>query len=134
MIKRSGYHILRVSMAITFLWIAVLIFREPMLWSGFIDPWFLRISPLDGITLIYIVGVFDALLGLMFLIDLKTHWAGFLAALHMFSVLTVSGIDNITVRDIAIFGASLSLLSEAMPQRWRDAFKKKAKPTGDMQL
>ena len=129
-IKRSGYHILRLSMAVTFLWIAILIFKSPVFWTGFIDSWFLDVLPFEALTLIYIVGVFDLLLGLAFLVDWKVHWAGLLSALHMFNILIVTGIDEITVRDIVILGAGLALLSETMPESWKSWLHKKAKPSG----
>jgi uncharacterized membrane protein YkgB len=32
--KKTSYHILRVGVAITFLWIGVLIFKQPEAWGG----------------------------------------------------------------------------------------------------
>jgi uncharacterized membrane protein YkgB len=129
-IKRSGYHILRVSMAVTFLWISVLIFKSPLFWTGFLPVFVLNASPISAVEIMYIVAVVDAIIGVMFLVDWKVHWAGLFAALHMLGILAVSGIDDITVRDIAIMGAGVALLSETMPDNWRAWLHKKAKPSG----
>ena len=130
LIKRTGYHILRVSMAVTFLWIAVLIVKSPIFWSGFLPPFVIDMLPVAPETFMYGVALFDAFLGVLFLVDWKVYWAGLLAALHMLGILLLSGIDDITVRDIAIMGAGFALLSETMPDSWRDWIHKKAKPTG----
>ena len=129
-IKRTGYHILRVSMAVTFLWIAILIVKAPLSWSGFLPPFFIDLLPIEPVMFMYFVAGFDALLGILFLIDAFVYWAGLLAALHMIGILAVSGVDDITVRDIAIMGAGFALFSETMPERWREWIHAKAKPAG----
>lgn len=106
-------------MAITFLWIAVLIFKSPLFWTGFLNPFIVDMLPITAVQFMYVVAVLDAVVGIMFLINWKVYWAGLIAALHILGVLVVSGINDITVRDIAIMGAGFALFLETVPVRWK---------------
>lgn len=44
--------------------------------------------------------------------------------LHLIIVLTVSGITDITVRDIGLLAAMLALIIDSLPQNIRDFIKK----------
>jgi len=45
--KVSAFHILRVGVAITFLWIGVLILREPEAWGFYLQPWAVDLLPIS---------------------------------------------------------------------------------------
>jgi uncharacterized membrane protein YkgB len=117
--KNTGYHILRVSMGITFAWIAVLIFKEPEFWSGFLPLWFTDLLPVTGAQFMYSVGALDAVLGALMLLDLFMWQVGALAALHMLGILLTTGIDSVTVRDIGLFGGCVSLMWADLPEKHR---------------
>jgi len=36
---KASFHILRIGLAVTFLWIGVLILRNPEAWGGYMRPW-----------------------------------------------------------------------------------------------
>ena len=107
--KQSSYHIIRVGTAITFLWIGILILKEPAAWGGLIQSWAanLLVIPLE-ITMIG-VAVLDILVGFFLLVDYFTWVAAGLGALHLIIVLTVSGINVITVRDIGILAGTIAI-------------------------
>ncbi len=113
--SKTGFHILRVGMAITFLWIGVLIFKEPQAWGGYLEPWAAGLLPVPLAQAMIGTAVLDILIGFFLLIDSWVWLAALLAAIHIITVLTVSGITDITVRDIAILAGSLALLVEALP-------------------
>jgi uncharacterized membrane protein YphA (DoxX/SURF4 family) len=107
--KNSSFHILRVAMAITFLWIGILIFKNPASWGAFVQPWVVKLLPFSLKEVMVSTALLDMAIGFLLLVDFLTPLAAFFAALHLLIVLSVSGINAITVRDIGLLGGSLAL-------------------------
>jgi len=113
--KNASYHILRVGTAITFLWIGVLILKEPALWGAYIQSWAADFMPFSASKIMLTTALLDLFIGALLLIDYKTWLAGALGSLHLALVMTVSGINAITVRDIGLLAATLALLVSSLP-------------------
>lgn len=107
--KRYALHILRIGLAVTFVWIGVLIFRDPVSWGGYLLPWAVQAIPIPIDQFMVGVAVFDMLAGLFLLFNLFTPYVAFLATLHLIGVLVGSGINAVTVRDIGLLFAAFSL-------------------------
>lgn len=120
---KAGFNILRVGIAVTFLWIGLLIFKDPVSWTGYIGDWAQDLMVLDAVTAMTLTGVFDMAIGLWLLLDYKVWIPASLATLHLASVIVVSGINSITVRDIGLFAGSLALFFEAAPTPFLKALK-----------
>lgn len=115
--KTAAFHILRVGMAITFLWIGVLIFREPRAWGGLLQPWAAGLLPVPLGQAMLATAVLDVLIGLFLLVDIFTFIASAIGLLHLLVVLTVVGINEITVRDIGLAAAMLALVFYSWPEQ-----------------
>src|SRR3989344_3350018 len=114
--SKTSFHILRVGLAVTFLWIGILIIKAPEAWGGFINPWVLKLLPLSIKEMMLGTAALDIVIGTLFLFD-KYVWLGALvAALHLLTVLGVSGINDVTVRDIAILSGTLALFFDSRPE------------------
>lgn len=111
-------------MAITFLWIGVLIFREPDAWGGYLEPWAANLLPIPLREAMIGTALLDSVIGLFLLIDVLTWLAALVGALHLGIVLTVSGINAITVRDIGLLTALIALMVTAWPDKF-NFWKKK---------
>jgi uncharacterized membrane protein YphA (DoxX/SURF4 family) len=122
--KESGYHILRVAMGITFAWIGVLIFQDPQFWGGFLQPWAAGLIPVPLTQAMIGTGVLDMTIGLLLLVDAYTWVVAAIGAIHLGIVLVVSGIDSVTVRDIGLFGASVSLSWTDAPEWLKMKFRR----------
>jgi hypothetical protein len=122
--KHGGFHILRVSMGVTFLWVGVLIFRDPEFWGSFLDPWAANLLAVPIREAMYGTAVLDIVIGVLFLIDAWVWVAGLLGTIHLAIVLAVSGIDVITVRDIGLLGAAAALFWSDLPEPIRQKFKR----------
>lgn len=109
MIRQANFHILRVGMAITFLWIGILILKDPQGWSGYIQSWLLDLLPLTPTHIMISTAILDITIGALLLIDKLTWQASLVGALHLVTVLIASGINSITVRDIGLLAGCLSL-------------------------
>jgi len=112
-----AFHVLRAGLAITFIWIGVLIFQDPAGWAAFIKPWAADILFVSPERAIMGTAVFDILVGVFLLVDFLTFWASLLASLHLISVLAVAGIDAITVRDIGLLAGALALAVFLWPSK-----------------
>ncbi len=121
--KISSFHILRVGVAITFLWIGILIFREPEAWGGMLQPWAAGLLPIPLKEAMIGTALLDIAVGFFLLIDVFTWLAAILGATHLAIVLTTVGINAITVRDIGLLAATLALAGSAWPESLR-VFKK----------
>ncbi len=109
------FHIVRVGMAITFLWIGVLIFREPEAWGGLIQPWAAGILPVSLKEAMIGTAVLDFVIGFFLLVDKWTFIFSSLAVFHLMSVIAVVGIDAITVRDIGLAASAFALVLATRP-------------------
>lgn len=109
MIRQAAFHILRVGMAITFLWIGILILKDPQGWGGYIQPWLVNLLPFSIRHIMLSTAILDITIGALLLIDFLTWQASIIGALHLVTVLAASGINAITVRDIGLLAGCLSL-------------------------
>ncbi len=119
---KSSFHILRVGLAITFIWIGVLILKDPESWIGYVQPWAIKLLPAPASQILFITAILDILIGVLFLIDWLTWLAALLGALHLVIVLTVSGITDITVRDIGLLTGCLAIMIESLPINIKNKF------------
>lgn len=114
--KTSAFHILRVGVAITFLWIGILILRDPEAWGLYIQPWAEGLLPLPLKEIMIGTALFDIVIGALLLIGVLTWLAALIGALHLALVLAVSGINPITVRDIGLLAAAIALAVNDWPE------------------
>lgn len=123
--KDAPYHILRVGMAITFLWIGVLIFREPEFWGGFLKPWAANLLPVPLEQAMISTAILDIVVGFLLLIDVLSWLAALLGTAHLAIVLITAGIDVITVRDIGLLSGTIALFWGGLPEKIRAKLKRK---------
>ena len=114
--SKASFHILRVGLAITFLWIGILIIKQPEAWAGYIAPWATNLLPISPVEAMQGTAILDIAIGFLLLIDTWVWLVALVGALHLITVLAVSGITDITVRDIAIFSGAVALLLERWPK------------------
>ena len=114
--NRISFHLLRVGLAITFLWIGILIFKNPEAWSGYLQPWAIELMPIPLPQAMIGTAILDIIIGALLLIDVFTWLAALVGAIHLIIVLAVSGITDITVRDIGLLVGGLALMIDSLPQ------------------
>ncbi len=117
--KNSAYHIVRVSIAITFLWIGILIFKNPESWGGLLSPWALNllVAPLKETMMG--TAILDMAIGVFLLIDFMPWWAALFGSIHLIIILATTGITAITVRDIGLLGGTIALMTTTWPKKHR---------------
>ena|SRR3989338_8890566 len=118
--KKSSFHILRVGLAITFLWIGILIFKNPEAWGGYLEPWAVGLLPVPLNEAMIGTAILDIAIGALLLADIFTWLAAFIGAIHLVIVLAVSGITDITVRDIGLLAGLIAIIADSLPQAIRN--------------
>ena len=113
--KKTSYCVLRIGIAISFLWIGVLIFKSPEGWGNMIQPWAATLLPVPLKEAMLGTAVVDILIGILLFIDLWTWLAALIGTLHITVVLVTTGITEITVRDIGLLAATLALAINTSP-------------------
>lgn len=121
--KDTSFHILRVGTAITFLWIGILILKDPEGWGSYISSWAANLLVLPIKETMISTAILDIAIGFFLLLDYFTWIAALAGALHLTIVLTVAGINAITVRDIGLLAATLALFLTSIPQKYLDKLK-----------
>lgn len=94
--------ILRVGLALVFLWFGIEQVFYPYEWTGWL-PEYARALPFQPTTLVFLNGLFETIFGALLFAGLYTRLAASLLSLHMAHIVTVVGYGEIGVRDFALF-------------------------------
>lgn len=113
--KRASFHILRIGLAVTFLWIGVLILRNPEAWGGYLQSWATELLPIPLAQAMFGTAILDIAIGAFLLINFLPWLAAIVGAVHLAVILIVSGITDITVRDIGLLAGTLALAIDSLP-------------------
>lgn len=113
--KLTAQTILRIGLGVTFIWIGIMIWQDPLGWGGFIKPWALSLMVGSLEQTMKVTAVGDIVIGLWLLVGWKTWLPSALALLHLLVVVITSGINSFTVRDIGLMGAALALVITTWP-------------------
>lgn len=106
--KALGRAILRIGMALVFLWFGIDQIIEPNAWIGFIPEWVLGMVPLSATVFIYLNAAFEIVFGAALLFGLFTRFVAFLLFLHIADITLTVGFSAIGVRD---FGLSVAMFT-----------------------
>lgn len=100
---------LSAGLGAVFLWIGVDILRNPDAWIGYL-PQDIPLG-LSREMALRLNGIFDAGLGALLILRWWPKITAFLAATHLAGILVTQGVDAVIIRDVALLGASLALLT-----------------------
>ena len=102
--------ILQWGLGLVFIWTGILIFRDVPGWAGIIDKsWVRGFLPSSRLT-IRAVAVFDIVVGAWILTGIALWIPALLVALHLASVLLVTGIFTPAYRDVGLLAIAISLV------------------------
>ncbi|MBI4215630.1 MAG: DoxX family membrane protein, partial [Parcubacteria group bacterium] len=100
--SKISLHIIRIGLAIVFLWIGVSILRFPEAWGGYLQPWAVKLLPVPIEQMMIGTGFLDIIIGLLLLCNIAVWIAAGVGSLHLLVVLFTAGVTDITVRDIGL--------------------------------
>ena len=111
--NKTSFHILRIGLAVTFLWIGVLILRNPEAWGEYMRPWAAGLLPVPVTQVMIGTAILDIVIGVFLLINFLPRLVAIVGAVHLAIILIVSGITDITVRDIGLLAGMLALVIDS---------------------
>lgn len=115
--------LLRLGLGITFLWIGYLIYQNPLSWGNYLQPWAANLLGAHLYLEMMLTAFLDMGIGLLLIFNLFTWVASLGATLQLISILIVSGITEITIRDVGLLGASLALFTQSLPPFYQKHIK-----------
>ncbi len=106
-----AFFILRVGLALTFVYAGVDFLRQPEAWVGWLPEWLKRLSPLKDEPLLYTIGVAHILLSAFLFISKYARVASTLLVLYLLGILLTSSPASwiIVFRDIGLLAAAIAL-------------------------
>jgi len=82
-----------------------------------LQPWAAGLLPIPITQAMLGTAILDIIIGAFLLVDFLPWLAASAGAVHLVIVLTVSGITDITARDIGLLAAMLALMIDSLPPR-----------------
>lgn len=102
--------LIQYGLAFVFIWTAVLIFGNVEGWADLLrKSWVRNFLPVEPALIMRGVAVFDVLVGVWLVTGIVLWIPALLAALHLASVLLVTGIMSPVYRDVGLFAMALAL-------------------------
>ena len=124
-IKLFSPVILRIGIALVFIWFGVNQFLDTVSWTAYVPQWMVSISFLSAATLVHLNGVFEIVFGAALLLGFFTRVAAFLLMLHMIDITFIVGLDSIGVRDFGLSIATIAVWLNGMDFLTLDRFMKR---------
>jgi uncharacterized membrane protein YphA (DoxX/SURF4 family) len=127
-LQRYAQLSLRLGVGVVFLIFGLDKFRSEQAqfasWADWVPGWFSLLIGGRVKGFIYVLGIFEVLVGLAFLTGYLLFWAALLSSVFLLAtvLLSTSGlffgkIDQSTIRDIGLLGGTLSLMLSTAPTR-----------------
>ncbi|MEK6890185.1 MAG: DoxX family membrane protein [Nanoarchaeota archaeon] len=107
-IKYYAPVVLRISIAVLFLWFGFEQAISPEDWTGFLPSWISNLS-ISAVSFIYFNAVFEIIFGFLLLLGLFTRTSALLLGLHLLGIAFTIGYSPLGVRDFILSIATLSV-------------------------
>lgn len=108
-IKSYSPVVLRIGLALVFLWFGTNQFLDTSAWIGFVPQSVVDMSSLSAQTLVHLNGIFEIVFGAALLLGFFTRFVAFFLALHMLDIMFIVGWDSIGVRDFGLSMATIAI-------------------------
>ena len=116
--------VLRIGLALVFLWFGTKQIMSPSEWVGYIPKSLVGIFSLSALKIVYLNGLFEIFFGSALLLGYFTRISALLLALHMLDITYVVGFDAIGVRDFGLAIATIAMFMFGPDSFSLDYFKR----------
>ena len=106
---QKGVFILRISLAILFLWFGFSQLLDPSAWTSWVPAWAESLTGLEPRMIVLLNGGFEIAMGVLLALGLYARVASVLLGLHLAVLVFEIGLTPIGFRDFAIMGAVFAL-------------------------
>ncbi len=122
-----GKIVLRISLALVFLYFGIMQLNDPSAWSGFV-PEFMTLSFLSANNIVVFNGFMEVVLGTFLVVGLYVRFASLIMSLHLFGIALSIGFYPLGIRDFGLAFATLALFFLGVDRYTVDyKFSKKSK-------
>ena len=98
--KQCAPGILRLSMALVFLWFGLNQVFNPSFWVGYLPSWTYNLV-VSANTLVMLNGFFETILSVFLLVGSYTRISALLLGLHLLGITFSIGYNDIAIRDLS---------------------------------
>ncbi|OGN13065.1 MAG: hypothetical protein A3C71_00430 [Candidatus Yanofskybacteria bacterium RIFCSPHIGHO2_02_FULL_43_15c] len=111
---KASFWFLKIGLAAVFLWFGIDKFIHPTYWlNAWVPAGFISFSSrfnLDGNQFVFLLGIFEVLVGISLLTDVLVKFFSFLAILFLVSVFFIAPLNEVIIRDVGLIGGLLAIL------------------------
>ncbi|MBL8158018.1 DoxX family protein [bacterium] len=104
-----GIFVLRIGLAILFLWFGFSQFFDQSAWTSWVPQWAMNITGLEAEMIVLLNGGFEIAMGVLLALGLYIRPAAILLGLHLAVLVFEIGLSPIGMRDFAIMMATFAL-------------------------
>ncbi len=104
---KYGFIILRITLAVVFLWFGVQQLYVPTEWAGFVPEFLGKV--MSPAIFVLLNGVVEVLFGMLLLSGFYVRFVSFILAIHLFGIAISMGYTPIMVRDVGLSLATLAV-------------------------
>jgi len=111
-IKNKDYStaIIRIGLALVLLWFGIDEILNPENWFGYFPESLTSLLPFSLETFFILNGIFEIIVGILFLVGFKTRIVAAISALHLLSITIAIGYNDIGIRDFGLTLMAVSLI------------------------
>lgn len=106
---QKGIFILRVSLAVLFLWFGFSQLLDSLSWVSWVPVWAVNFTGLEPVMIVLLNGGFEIAMGILLSLGLYTRIVALLLGLHLAVLVVEIGLTPIGFRDFALMGATFAL-------------------------
>lgn len=104
-----GIFVLRIGLAILFLWFGFSQFFDQAAWTSWVPQWAMSLTGLEAEMIVLLNGGLEIALGVLLALGLYIRPAAVLLGLHLAVITFEIGLNSVGMRDFAIMAATFGL-------------------------
>lgn len=104
-----GIFVLRVGLAILFLWFGFSQFLDQAAWTSWVPEWAIAFTGLEAEMIVLLNGGLEIALGILLALGLYIRPAAIILGLHLALITFEIGLNSVGMRDFAIMMATFAL-------------------------
>jgi uncharacterized membrane protein YphA (DoxX/SURF4 family) len=112
--KQYAPLILRIGLALVFLWFGVNQIIDPISWVGYIPSFITTLTGMTAGSIVFYNALFEIIAGTMLLLGLFTRVVALVLFLHLLDIAFTVGLDSIGIRDLGLAVATFVIFLNGM--------------------
>ena len=107
--QETGFTILRLGLAVMFLWFGLSQLMDGISWVSWVPEWAVNLFHVPPAMIVLLNGAFETIGGALLALNIWTRFAAIILALHLFVITAEIGMTGIGVRDFGLATATFAL-------------------------